>query len=93
MARPGDLHGRRRHDIRIQQPGVASVSASGVVTAVANGEIAVTARHDDAVRRGGLTVSISGGIGFLRGEAYDDSKGLPLAQCHGAACSATAAGP
>ncbi len=60
--------------------GVAGVSATGTVTAVANGGSAVTARHDDRSAAASIVVSISGGVGFLRGEAYDDSKGLPLGQ-------------
>ena len=55
------------------------MSASGAVTAVANGGITVTARHDDRSATANVVVAISGGVGFLRGEAYDDSKGLPLA--------------
>ncbi len=59
--------------------GIAGVSASGTVTAVANGGIVVTARHDDRSATASVVVAISAGVGFLRGEAYDDSKGLPLA--------------
>ncbi len=61
-------------------PAIAAVAASGVVTAVTTGAIAVTARYDTRTAAAGITVSISSGNGFLRGEAYDDSKGLPLGQ-------------
>ena len=50
------------------------------MTAVTTGSIAVTARYDTRTAAAGITVSISSGDGFLRGEAYDDSKGLPLGQ-------------
>ena len=37
-----------------------------------------TARHDTRTALATVAVNISSGVGFLRGEAYDDSKGLPL---------------
>ena len=58
--------------------GIATVGASGIAIAVANGSITVTARHDTRTATAGVVVNISSGVGFLRGETYDDSKGLPL---------------
>lgn len=40
-----------------ENPGIATVSASGLVTAVANGRATITARVDDSVAHAGITVS------------------------------------
>jgi hypothetical protein len=60
-------------------PGVATVSADGVVTAVTNGTVTVTATGEQLSATAQVTVALSGGPGFLRGAAYDDTLGLPLA--------------
>ena len=57
----------------------AMVGADGLVTANATGQTTITARHDGREATASVTVNISGGGGFLRGEAYDDARGLPLA--------------
>ena len=59
--------------------GSARVGADGLVTAVANGQISITAKHDTLETTASVIVSIPSGTGFLRGEVYDDSRGLPLA--------------
>lgn len=58
---------------------VATVGADGVVTAVADGETAIVASHADMTAGANILVSIPGGRGFIRGAAFDDSRGLPLA--------------
>src|SRR6185436_6297531 len=47
-------------------------------TAAGNGAVTITARNDNRTATAAVTVSISGGSGFLRGEVFDDTKGLPL---------------
>jgi RHS repeat-associated protein len=59
---------------------VAMVSADGLVTAVADGTSVITAHHEHLSAEALATVVISSGSGFLRGEVYDDTKGLPLAE-------------
>jgi hypothetical protein len=59
---------------------VATVAATGIVSAVANGSTTITARHDTRTATATIAVTISTGTGFLRGEAYDDTRGLPLGQ-------------
>ena len=56
----------------------ARVAADGLVTAVASGQVTITAAHDTLETTASVIVSISAGAGFLRGEVYDDSRGLPL---------------
>src|SRR5881396_2294696 len=58
---------------------VVSVSADGLVTAVGGGTGIVTARHEQLTADAQVTILISLGTGFLLGEVYDDTKGLPLA--------------
>ena len=60
-------------------PHVASVDASGRVTAVAVGDVIITAHHDEASATIAFHVAISTGTGLLRGQVLDDSRGLPLA--------------
>jgi hypothetical protein len=57
----------------------ASVAGDGRVTAVATGTTTITATHDGRSAYSNVVVNISQGTGFLRGEAFDDTKGLPLA--------------
>ncbi|HEY7502196.1 MAG TPA: Ig-like domain-containing protein [Vicinamibacterales bacterium] len=57
---------------------VATISSDGRVTAIANGSVTMTARHDTRSAVATVTVSISGGTGFLRGEVFDDTRGLPM---------------
>jgi subtilisin family serine protease len=59
--------------------GFARVAADGLVTAVADGQVSITAKHDTLETTASVIVSITTGTGFLRGEVYDDSRGLPLA--------------
>ncbi|HEY2435414.1 MAG TPA: Ig-like domain-containing protein, partial [Vicinamibacterales bacterium] len=58
---------------------IARVAANGLVTAVANGAATIVAHYDTATATAHVAVSVSSGRGFVRGEVYDDSKGLPLA--------------
>ncbi|MGE5243269.1 MAG: Ig-like domain-containing protein [Betaproteobacteria bacterium] len=60
-------------------PAVATVDATGHVTATGPGDAAVTARTDTLTASAAVHVFVSTGVGFLRGVAFDDSKGLPLA--------------
>ncbi len=60
-------------------PGAATVAADGRVTAVAQGSTTITATHDSRSAFTTVVVTISQGTGFVRGEAFDDTKGLPLA--------------
>jgi PKD repeat protein len=64
---------------RSVDPNVANVSAAGLVAAVASGSTEITASHGEAQASSAITVVISQGQGFLRGAAFDDSRGLPLA--------------
>lgn len=58
---------------------VASVSSEGVVTAVAAGSAVVTTRHGVRSTTTPVQVVITSGAGFLRGETFDDTRGVPLA--------------
>ncbi|MCI0441056.1 MAG: Ig-like domain-containing protein, partial [Chloroflexi bacterium] len=60
-------------------PAVALVSPEGVVTAQSNGAVMIMASNEGLTDEAQIMVAIAGGTGFLRGEAYDDTKGLPLA--------------
>jgi hypothetical protein len=57
----------------------ARVSADGLVTAVAPGSATLTAANGSFSATAQVKVIIATSKGFLRGEVYDDSKGLPLA--------------
>jgi Bacterial cadherin-like domain/Bacterial Ig-like domain (group 2) len=61
-------------------PSVATVSADGLVTAHAHGFSTITASNEGLSDETEVTVAISTGQGFLRGEVYNDALGLPLAQ-------------
>ncbi len=60
---------------------VATVDAGGVVTAVANGTATITATNGGNTATASVLVAVNDtepGDGFIRGEAYDDRRGLPL---------------
>ena len=60
-------------------PHIASVDASGRVTAAAAGDVIIAAHHDETSATIAFHVALSTGTGLLRGQVLDDSKGLPLA--------------
>ncbi len=57
---------------------VATVSPDGLVTAVASGTATIAVRSESRTVAANVTVAIPVDTGFVRGEAYDDTKGLPL---------------
>jgi PKD repeat protein len=59
-------------------PAVATVSADGAVTAVGNGQARIVAANEGRHAEARVTVAFSGGPGFLRGQVFDDTRGLPL---------------
>ena len=59
-------------------PRVVALDGS-TATAVANGQVTITATVDTLTATATMSVVIAGGTGVLRGEVYDDSRGLPLA--------------
>ncbi len=62
----------------IDDAAVASVSASGLVTAIAPGASTLTARSGGLSATAQVRVTVTDGSGFLRGEVFDDSRGLQL---------------
>ena len=60
-------------------PGVATVSSDGLVAGVAAGSTTITAAFGGLDDQTQITVEAYAGSGFLRGEVFDDSLGLPLA--------------
>lgn len=58
--------------------GIVSVDPSGLVTPRANGMAMVTASNAGVSAEVAAIVDVSAGNGFLLGEAYDDTLGLPL---------------
>ncbi len=62
----------------IDAAAIASVSASGLVTALAPGASTLTARNGGLSATSQVRVVVTDGSGFLRGEVFDDSRGLPL---------------
>ena len=61
-------------------PSVATVSPDGLVTAHAHGVSTITASNAGLSDTTRVTVAISAGQGFLRGEVYNDALSLPLVQ-------------
>ncbi len=59
-------------------PAVATVSSDGLVRASASGDVAISARNEAQSDAAAIRVVVSSGSGFLRGEAFDDTLGLPL---------------
>ncbi len=74
-----DLTTDPRTSFEILDTGVANVSAFGVVSAVTPGTTTLTARHRGRSATADITVLAATGTAFLRGEIFDDAKGLPLA--------------
>ncbi len=64
------------------EPGaVVSVGPDGVATALAEGSATVTATVSGLSASSQVRVlASSSGVGFVRGEVFDDSRGLPLAE-------------
>jgi len=60
-------------------PRVATVTADGLIAAVAPGAAMVTARCEGLAADAQVTVAVASAPGFVRGEVYDDALGLPLA--------------
>jgi PKD repeat protein len=58
---------------------VASTDALGVVTAVGPGTATLTARHEGRSATAQIRVALAAGTAFLRGEVFDDRRGIPLA--------------
>ncbi|RLJ18333.1 hypothetical protein DJ031_11780 [bacterium endosymbiont of Escarpia laminata] len=58
--------------------GVVSVDEDGRLTPQTNGSAIVTAVNEGRAVDSTVSVDISSGSGFLRGEVFDDSQGLPL---------------
>ncbi len=58
--------------------GVVSVDEEGRLTPQTNGSAIVTAVNEGRAVDSSVSVDISSGSGFLRGEVFDDSQGLPL---------------
>ena len=57
---------------------VAAVGANGLVTGLATGAVTITARNEDHQAEARISVAIAGGLGFVQGQVYDDTRGLPL---------------
>ncbi len=57
---------------------IATVSPGGLVQATAPGEGVLTARNGGLTATSQVRVIVTDGSGFLRGEVYDDGRGLPL---------------
>jgi hypothetical protein len=70
-------HEGTRYESTVQA--VAAVGAAGLVTAGSSGETTITARHAGRSATAAVHVAISEGVGFLRGEVFDDTRGQPLA--------------
>ena len=62
----------------IDDGAIASISGLGVVTALAPGAATITVRNGGLSATAQVRVIVTDGSGFLRGEAFDDSRGLPL---------------
>ncbi|RRS34683.1 MAG: hypothetical protein OI74_04570 [Gammaproteobacteria bacterium (ex Lamellibrachia satsuma)] len=58
--------------------GIVLVDEDGRLTPHINGSAIVTAVNEDRAVDSTVSVDISSGSGFLRGEVFDDSKGLPF---------------
>jgi PKD repeat protein len=68
---------------------IASVSASGLVTALAPGLTTLTGRFGGLTATAEIRVLLTESTSFLRGEVFDDTRGQPLA---GATATVLAAG-
>ena len=62
----------------IDEVTTASISSVGLVNALAPGAATVTGRHGGLSATAQVRVIVTEGSGFLRGEVFDDSRGLPL---------------
>ena len=64
----------------IDDTAVATSSGVGVLTAIAPGVTLLTARYGGLFATAQVRVVLTETSGFIRGEVYDDTRGLPLAQ-------------
>ena len=64
----------------IEDTAVATTSGIGVLTAVAPGATLLTARYGGLSTTAQVRVVVTEASGFIRGEVYDDTRGLPLPQ-------------
>src|SRR5204862_8353244 len=62
----------------IANSAVASVNAAGIVSAAAEGSTTVVAANGTLTASAQVRVLLTTGAGFVRGEAFDDTRGLPL---------------
>ena len=64
----------------IDDTAVATSSGVGVLTAIAPGATLLTARYGGLSATAQVRVLLTEASGFIRGEVYDDTRSLPLAQ-------------
>ena len=64
---------------QVDTQGVVAVGADGLVIALADGVASITATNGALDASAMVTVLVSDGDGFLRGQVLDDATGLPLA--------------
>lgn len=62
----------------IDEPTIASISINGLVTALAPGAATATALYGGLSATSQVRVIVTDGSGFVRGEVFDDSRGVPL---------------
>ncbi len=62
----------------IDDAAIASINATGLLTALAPGAATITGRSFGLSATAQVRVILTEGTGFLRGEVFDDSRGVPL---------------